>query len=196
MKLIVGLGNPGLRYQNTKHNAGFWVIDEIAKQEKISLNKQKFNSVWTKHQYADKSVILVKPATYMNLSGIAVKSFADYFNLNSDDILIVFDDISLKLGSVRLRASGSAGGHNGLHSIIENLGTNNIARLRLGIDTDADYDDLSGYVLSSFKGKASVANAKEMVKTAKAAVFCWLDEGMECAMNRFNKKRREISEYE
>jgi len=196
MKLIVGLGNPGLRYKKTKHNAGYWAIDSIAEQEAITLNKRKFNAQWAKAEYRGKKFIITKPLTFMNLSGNSVKSFVDYFKIDCKDLLVIYDDINLKLGHIRLKPSGGAGGHNGLISVIECLGTNNFARLRLGINTKDKITDLSAYVLSNFKHKQDYQLAKEAVENSKQAAFCWLDKGIVLAMNRFNNKKEEGSKYE
>ncbi len=187
MKLIVGLGNPGLRYKQTKHNAGFWLIDRVAKEEKINANKRKFNALWGSGQLRRQKVILVKPLTFMNLSGKSVKSFIDYFKINLDSVLVVYDDISLKLGNIRLRADGGAGGHNGMCSVIDNLGTNKFARLRLGISTASEEKNLSNYVLSKFRKKDDQLRSQEMLQQAEETVLCWLDKGIVCAMNKFNK---------
>ena len=157
MKLIVGLGNPGLRYKKTKHNAGFWVIDGLAKEYDVKFNKRKFNALWGQLNLNNENIILAKPQTYMNLSGNSVRGFADYFNIDPDDILIVFDDIHLALGIIRLRQEGSAGGHNGLKSVISCLGTKQIPRLRMGVQTEHDVGNLADYVLSSFKDKVLIS---------------------------------------
>ncbi|MCP4649340.1 MAG: aminoacyl-tRNA hydrolase [PVC group bacterium] len=188
MKLIVGLGNPGIRYKRTKHNAGFWVIDELAKQESVSLQKRRFNAIWAEHRLGREKVFFVKPLTYMNLSGKAVRGFVDYFKISIDNILVIFDDVSLKLGTIRLRATGSAGGHNGVRSLIDSLGTDSFARLRLGIRTEENSSELSDYVLSSFKSKADEVIVRDMVQNAKGAVFSWVKEGVTFAMNKYNKK--------
>lgn len=196
MKLIVGLGNPGLRYKKTKHNAGYWVIDKIAEQEAIALNRRKFNAQWTKAEYKGKKFIITKPLTFMNLSGRSVKSFVDYFKIELKNLLVIYDDINLKLGHMRLRPSGGAGGHNGLTSVIECLAANNFSRLRLGINTKDKVRDLSAYVLSKFKTGQDCRLAEEMVEHSKQAALWWLDKGIVFAMNRFNKKKEEDSKYE
>ncbi|MFH1062586.1 MAG: aminoacyl-tRNA hydrolase [Candidatus Omnitrophota bacterium] len=196
IKLIVGLGNPGANYKNTKHNAGFWVVEAIAKELDISLNQRKFNSQWAQGKYCNSSFILAKPLTYMNLSGNAVRSFVDYFKISLTDILIIFDDAHLKLGTIRIRKSGSAGGHNGLRSIIKELGTSDIARLRFGVSSGAPGIDLSNYVLSGFSNKADEQIAKETVAEAKNAGLSWMEKDIDFAMNTFNPKRRENSDDE
>ncbi|MFH1459808.1 MAG: aminoacyl-tRNA hydrolase [Candidatus Omnitrophota bacterium] len=190
MKLIIGLGNPGIRYKKTKHNAGFWVIDKIADTQNIAFNKRKFNTQCAEFNYHQDNVLLVKPLTYMNLSGQAVKNLVDYFKVPLDNTLIIFDDVSLILGTIRLRESGSAGGHQGLASVIEYLGTNRINRLRFGIKTQTQYNDLANFVLKGFSNKEEKLAAEQTVTLAQAAVFCWLDAGIKSAMNSYNKKRR------
>ncbi len=188
MKLIVGLGNSGLIYKNTKHNAGFWVAESIAQKLEVSLNKRAFNSQFGQGNYKGQAFIIAKPLTYMNKSGKAVKNLIDYFKIPLENLLIIFDDVDLKLGAVRLRLSGSAGSHNGMRSVIEYLRDNKVARMRLGIKTEASYKDLSGYVLSGFRTKEDAAVSREMVETAKEAGLCWIENGIDSAMNRFNKK--------
>jgi len=196
MKLIVGLGNPGLRYRNTKHNAGFWVIEKVAEQLDVSLRKRKFNTVWGQGRFRGRNFIAAKPLTFMNLSGGAVKAFVDYFKLSPSNILIVFDDVYLKVGTIRLRAAGTAGGHNGMRSVIDNLQTDNIPRLRIGVSSGVGNRHLSKYVLSAFKRKKDIALMDEAVETARDAVLCWLDKGIAAAMNTYNKKGRTISDHE
>jgi peptidyl-tRNA hydrolase, PTH1 family len=195
MKLIVGLGNPGENYKHTKHNAGFWVVEAIAKELDVSFNQRKFNSQWAQGKIENNSFILAKPLTYMNLSGNAVRSFVDYFKIALSDILIVFDDVHIELGTIRIRKSGSAGGHNGLRSIINDLGTSDIARLRFGVSCSVPGRDLSDYVLSGFN-KADEQIAKQMVIVAKDAGLSWLEKDIDFAMNKFNPKRRENSDDE
>ncbi len=196
MKLIVGLGNPDFCYKNTKHNAGFWVLDKVAEFFKATFNKRKFNSRWAQGKYKNKVFILVKPLTYMNLSGNTVRGFADYFKVTLDDILIVYDDISLKLGDIRLKSQGGAGGHNGMRSIIETLGKKDFSRLRFGIDNQKEHKELSKYVLSAFKVKEEVKMKNETVELAAEAVLDWFIKDIDFAMNRHNERRREISNHE
>jgi peptidyl-tRNA hydrolase, PTH1 family len=196
IKLIVGLGNPGANYKNTKHNAGFWIVEAIAEELGISFNQRKFNSQWVQSKYCENNFILAKPLTYMNLSGNAVRSFVDYFKINLTDILIIFDDVNLNLGTIRIRKSGSAGGHNGLDSIIKCLGTSDIARLRFGVNAANPGIDLAKYVLSGFTNKDDVQKAKETVDEAKNAALIWLERDTNFAMNKFNTKRRENSDDE
>lgn len=172
MKLVCGLGNPGLKYKNTRHNIGFLVVDNFAKVNKFKINK--------------KELILLKPKTYMNNSGDAVKAAVDRLKIGLKDILIVCDDVNLKLGIIRLRASGRSGGHKGLKSIIERLHSENFNRLRIGIGLERN-GMLKDYVLSGFKS-AERPLLKKIINTATDAITVWAEEGIEAAMNKFNTK--------
>lgn len=136
MKLIIGLGNPGKEYEKTRHNIGYMVIDNYAKAHGVEINKKKFNSLYQKLIVDNCDVLLVKPETYMNLSGEAVISFVNYFKIDIEDILIIYDDLDLECGKMRLRDKGSSGGHNGIKNIISLLGTDKFKRLKLGISNN------------------------------------------------------------
>ena len=152
MKLVVGLGNKGKEYENTRHNMGFMLVDRYLQYKNITDKfKEKFNAMYIETTINNEKVIFIKPMTYMNNSGIAVRSFVDFYKLNSEDILVISDDLDLDLGKFRLRRNGSSGGHNGLKSIISHLGTDNFKRLRIGISNDKD--DVINYVLSKFSKK-------------------------------------------
>ena len=152
MKLIVGLGNKGREYENTRHNMGFMLVDRYLQYKNITDKfKEKFNAMYIETTINNEKVIFIKPMTYMNNSGIAVRSFVDFYKLNNEDILVISDDLDLDLGKFRLRRNGSSGGHNGLKSIISHLGTDNFKRLRIGISNDKD--DVINYVLSKFSKK-------------------------------------------
>lgn len=152
MKLVVGLGNKGREYENTRHNMGFMLIDRYLQYKNITDKfKEKFNAIYVETTINNEKVIFIKPMTYMNNSGIAVRAFVDFYKLNSEDILVISDDLDLDLGKFRLRRNGSSGGHNGLKSIISHLGTDNFKRLRIGISNDED--DVINYVLSKFSKK-------------------------------------------
>lgn len=172
MKLICGLGNPGLRYKNTRHNVGFLTIDNFVK-----INKGRVDN---------KEIFLLKPQVFMNNSGAAVREAVKKFDIELKDILIVCDDINLELGTIRFRAKGSAGGHRGLKSIIEELNTENFNRLRIGIGSDSN-TALRDYVLSKFRADEKKL-LKEVVNKAAEAIPVWVEEGIEAAMNGFNKK--------
>lgn len=152
MKLVVGLGNKGREYENTRHNMGFMLIDRYLQYKNITDKfKEKFNAIYIETTINNEKVIFIKPMTYMNNSGIAVRAFVDFYKLNSEDVLVISDDLDLDLGKFRLRRNGSSGGHNGLKSIISHLGTDNFKRLRIGISNDKD--DVINYVLSKFSKK-------------------------------------------
>ena len=152
MKLVVGLGNKGREYENTRHNMGFMLVDRYLQYKNIADKfKEKFNAIYIETTINNEKVIFIKPMTYMNNSGIAVRAFIDFYKLNSEDILVISDDLDLDLGKFRLRRNGSSGGHNGLKSIISHLGTDNFKRLRIGISNDKD--DVINYVLSKFSKK-------------------------------------------
>ena len=152
MKLIVGLGNKGREYENTRHNMGFMLVDRYLQYKNITDKfKEKFNAMYIETTINNEKVIFIKPMTYMNNSGIAVRAFVEFYKLNSEDILVISDDLDLDLGKFRLRRNGSSGGHNGLKSIISHLGTDNFKRLRIGISNDKD--DVINYVLSKFSKK-------------------------------------------
>ena len=152
MKLVVGLGNKGREYENTRHNMGFMLVDRYLQYRNITDKfKEKFNAMYIETTINNEKVIFIKPMTYMNNSGIAVRSFVDFYKLNSEDVLVISDDLDLDLGKFRLSRNGSSGGHNGLKSIISHLGTDNFKRLRIGISNDKD--DVINYVLSKFSKK-------------------------------------------
>ena len=152
MKLVVGLGNKGREYENTRHNMGFMLVDRYLQYKNITDKfKEKFNAIYIETTINNEKVIFIKPMTYMNNSGIAVRAFVDFYKLSSEDVLVISDDLDLDLGKFRLRRNGSSGGHNGLKSIISHLGTDNFKRLRIGISNDED--DVINYVLSKFSKK-------------------------------------------
>ena len=150
MKLIVGLGNPGLKYENTRHNCGFMVLDKLARDLNVDINQNKFKSLISVFKYKDEQVILMKPQTYMNLSGEAVVLAVNYYKINMEDILIVHDDLDLPVGKLRIRKQGSGGGQKGMKNIIDLLHTNEISRIRVGIDHD-ERIPVVDYVLGKVK---------------------------------------------
>ena len=182
MKAIVGLGNPGTEYSGTRHNVGFDVVDELARRWKATLTKWK--SVADRAVVRDHDVVLVKPRTYMNDSGRAVSALMTFLKILPQDVLVVVDDVHLRLGKLRIRRSGSAGGHNGLKSIIQHVGQD-FPRLRIGVDRGHPDWDLSDRVLSRFPtGERPVVDVA--VKRAADAAETFLSEGLQAAMNRFN----------
>jgi PTH1 family peptidyl-tRNA hydrolase len=185
MKLIVGLGNPGRQYEHTRHNAGFEVIDELARRWSIDVHRSRFSALSGDGRIGAERVTLLKPQTYMNLSGRSVREAATFHKIALIDVLIVLDDLALPLGKIRLRAGGSAGGHNGLTSVIAEMGGEDMARLRIGIEWVSGAKAV-GHVL----GKFTVEERKLMDQAAARAadaVECWTAEGVQAAMNRFNR---------
>lgn len=187
MKLIVGLGNPGAEYQNTRHNIGFIAIDYLAEKLGAEFNKNKFFALCGEANYCGEKLLLQKPQTFMNLSGKAVRAAADFYKLGPADILIIFDDMDMPCGQLRIRQKGSAGGHNGMKDIITQMGNNqNIARFRLGISRPL-YGDPAGYVLGRFSEEEREL-LRPAVEDAADAALCWAKFGTMAAMNRFNGK--------
>ncbi|MDD5428406.1 MAG: aminoacyl-tRNA hydrolase [Candidatus Omnitrophica bacterium] len=188
MKIIIGLGNPGPEYKGTKHNIGFEVVSALAKEHGIKMNKRLHFSVAGKGKIAGEDVILALPQTYMNLSGHAAGEICGREMKEGCDLIVVCDDINIELGRIRLRRSGSSGGHKGLTSIIGTLGRDDFPRLRVGIATDVHKGDITRYVLSPFKHKEK-RNVAHVVNLAKDALICMIEEGMEKAMTKFNKRK-------
>ena len=149
MKLIVGLGNPGREYENTRHNVGFMIIDNFANNNNITIDKQKFDGLFVKTNIKGIDIILLKPLKYMNLSGEVVKKFVDFYKINIEDILIINDDLDMQLGKIKLKSKGSSGGHNGLKNIENHLNTQEYKRLKIGISNNKNIDT-KDYVLSKF----------------------------------------------
>ncbi|OGX11659.1 MAG: aminoacyl-tRNA hydrolase [Omnitrophica WOR_2 bacterium GWB2_45_9] len=186
MKLVVGLGNPGPEYRNSRHNLGFMALDGLAKDLLLEFRLDKESrSMRTTTFFNKEDVILCKPLTYMNLSGESVLKLKTINKLTARDILVVCDDISLELGRLRIRAKGSSGGHKGLNSIIKVLGSNEFSRLRIGVSLPKKKQDVSDYVLTDFS-PSEKKTIRQALDTAKEAVVCWLKEGIETAMNKYN----------
>ena len=184
--LIVGLGNPGEKYENTRHNVGFQVLDELAERQHAPIQKLKFKALTNLLTISGEKVLVMKPVTYMNLSGEAVRPAADFYKIPPERILVISDDTALDPGKLRIRIKGSAGGHNGLKNIIQHLGTDQFPRVRVGVGQKPHPDyDLADWVLGKFQGEdKKVMDAA--VKRAADAVECILKEGVDRAMNRFN----------
>ena len=184
MKVVVGLGNPCPKYAGTRHNVGFEVVDYLAKGPGCSAFREKFEAFVAELKEGDETVLLVKPLTFMNLSGRAVRAVLDFYKLPVEQLLVVCDDFNLALGKLRVRAKGSHGGQNGLRNIQEHLGTDAYARLRIGVG-QPDPGEAVDYVLSRFKpGERPVV--EEAVANAAQAVLTWVRSGLEACMNRFN----------
>ncbi|HUQ68883.1 MAG TPA: aminoacyl-tRNA hydrolase [Planctomycetaceae bacterium] len=185
MKVVVGLGNPGEKYAGTRHNVGFDVICELAKRWSADRPRRRFEAECSDAMIAGEKVLLVQPQTYMNVSGRSVGPLVKYHQLPLTDVLVVCDDLNLPLAQLRLRASGSAGGQKGLLSILQVMGTEDVPRLRLGIDRPPPGQDASNYVLAKFP-KAEVELVDDAVRWAASAVELWISRGLEAAMNVAN----------
>ena len=183
MPLIVGLGNPGRQYHGTRHNVGYAVVDLLAQSPRASAFRSRFQGQVAELDEEPYKVLLVKPETFMNLSGRCVRQLMDYYQVPLSDLLVVCDDINLPLGKLRVRARGTHGGHNGLRNIQEHLGTTEYARLRIGVD--APRDDAVDHVLGRFK-PAERRVIEDAVGLAVQAVAVWINQGVEACMNRFN----------
>lgn len=184
--LVVGLGNPGPKYDWTRHNMGFLVIDELAEREKIPVQKLKFKALTNTVVIGDRSVLLMKPTTYMNLSGGAVGEAARFYKIPPERILVISDDVALPQGKLRIRRSGSAGGHNGLKDIIAHLGGDGFPRIKVGVGGKPHPDsDMADWVLGKFTGQDKKA-MEEAIKRAADAVEELLKNGVDQAMSRYN----------
>ena len=186
--LLVFLGNPGPRYEYTRHNAGFLACDALAKKLGVSVNRVRFKALTAPAELGGQKVLLMKPQTYMNLSGEAVQQAARFYKIPADHVLVVSDEISLPLGRLRVRTRGSAGGHNGLKNIIAQLGTDEFPRVRIGVGSPPHPDyDMADWVLAVPRNEDAVAFSEAAGRAAEA-VACYVTEGPERAMNRFNTK--------
>ena len=186
MKLIVGLGNPGKEYENTRHNIGFMVIDKLVEIYKIEKSKEKYGGIYYEVNINGNKVILLKPQEYINLSGIVVKKFVDYFKIDVDDILIINDDLDLNVGNFKLKQSGSSGGHNGLKNIEMSLGTNKYKRLKIGISNNKNIDT-KDYVL----GKLGEDKEKieEVIDMTPSIILDYFNMSFTDLMSKYNKKQ-------
>jgi PTH1 family peptidyl-tRNA hydrolase len=193
VKLIVGLGNPGIEYQFTPHNLGFLALDRIAEDCGAQIANRRSRALTGKCSIAGHEVLLAKPETYMNLSGVAVAALVAELGVDpTKEMVVIYDELDLPWGTIRIRERGSAGGHNGVKSIIAALGTQEFLRIRLGIGPDFEVRDGADYVLAPMK-KAQLAIAGDMLDAASDAVKAILQEGPAAAMNRFNRKNKEES---
>lgn len=187
MKLIVGLGNPGKQYEKTRHNIGFMVLDNFVKEHNLSFDKEKFSGIYTEFLYQQEKVLLLKPQSFINLSGEVVRKFVDYFKINIDDILIIHDDLDLPLGSYKLKPSGSSGGHNGLKNIELHLGTKHYKHYKIGISNNKNIDT-KDYVLGKFS--SSEQDILHSVITQSVGIIeDYIQLPYDIVMNRYNVKR-------
>ncbi len=186
VKIVVGLGNPGAKYKGTPHNVGFEVVDRLAERCGVQLKPvARFKAELVKAAIGMESVLLVKPQTFMNLSGEAVGALLNFYKVTAAELIVIFDDVNLDVGRIRIRPKGGSGGHNGLASVIQHTGTENFVRVRMGVGRGNGTGDLVSHVLHRFAPchRDSVA---EMIERAGDAVYTILESGVETAMNRFN----------
>ncbi|MCR4992140.1 MAG: aminoacyl-tRNA hydrolase [Lachnospiraceae bacterium] len=185
MKAIIGLGNPGINYAGTRHNIGFDTVTALADKYNIKIKDKKFNGLVGEGFIEGEKVMLVQPQTFMNLSGECVGLIAGFYKLEPEDIIVICDDINLDTGRLRIRAKGSAGGHNGLKNIIAHLGTETFPRIRIGVGEKTEGWDLADYVLARFS-KDDEPIMREAIKNAVGAVETWISDDIGTAMNRYN----------
>jgi PTH1 family peptidyl-tRNA hydrolase len=194
VKLIVGLGNPGIEYQFTPHNMGFLAVDRIAEQCGVRVNNRNCRAQTARTRIAGHEVVLAKPETYMNLSGSSVRELVREYEVQPEqDLLLLYDEMDLPFGTLRVRPRGRSAGHNGVESVIDALGTQEIARVRMGVAPDHPVGDGARYVLSQFK-KPQLAVVDQVLDSAAEAVRVVLSEGVQAAMNRFNRRPEEASD--
>ncbi|ONI48238.1 aminoacyl-tRNA hydrolase [Candidatus Epulonipiscioides saccharophilum] len=185
MKLIIGLGNPGIKYLATKHNAGFYAIDYLAHHYNIDMSRNKFKGIVGEGLIEGEKVILLKPLTFMNLSGQSVIECMNFYKLKPEDIMVIYDDTAFKTGVIKMKRTGSAGGHNGIKNIIENIGTQDFPRARIGIGPKPAEYLLVDYVLSKFTDE-EIESIKKVMPAFKEAVTSFITKGIETAMNQLN----------
>lgn len=188
MFLIVGLGNPGEKYEHTRHNTGFDAIEKVASKYDIKIEKKKFKGLYGSGIINNEKVILLKPYTYMNLSGESVREAAEFYKIKNENIIIIHDDISLDVGKIRMRSKGSAGGHNGIKNIILNLSSDEFPRIKIGVGKPIG--NLVDYVLGRFKDDDRVIMEK-VFDVVTEAVSCIVADGLEKSMNKYNGMKLE-----
>ncbi len=193
MKLIVGLGNPGRSYQDTRHNVGFMIADKIAGDFGISFSKKKFDTVYGRGLIEDNEILLVKPLAYMNRSGPPVQQLARYYRIQSKDMLVIHDDIDLAYGRLKIKEKGGHGGHNGIRSLIDAFGGGDFLRLRIGVGRSETGSDVTGHVLGRFSAQ-QIQFLDRVIENARNAVVTILSHGTKVGMNLFNGKDLKIAE--
>lgn len=191
MKLIVGLGNPGIKYQFSRHNMGFLVLDALAEEQDVEIRQKKFDSCFGKGLISGVTTVLVKPQTFMNLSGITVKKLVGYFKTDIEDLIVIHDDLDLPLGSIRIKTGGGHGGHKGLISIIDDLDDQGFIRIRLGIGKPDSREMVEGYVLECFT-EDEIKILPDIITKACDAVVEVISSGTQPAMCQFNIRTREL----
>ena len=189
MYLIAGIGNPTKEYDKTRHNVGFSVIDVLADRYRIDISEKKHKALCGRGVIEGQKVLLLKPQTFMNLSGESIRAAADYYKIEPEEMIVIYDDISLDPGQLRIRLKGSAGGHNGIKNIIANLGTQDFPRIKVGVGAKPPRMDLADYVLSRFGAGEQKLMEEAFGEAAEAAVMMMTD-GAERAMNHFNAKKK------
>ncbi|QRG86736.1 aminoacyl-tRNA hydrolase [Bulleidia sp. zg-1006] len=189
MKLIVGLGNPGRKYEKTRHNSGFLVMDELARLCHADISQNKWNALITQVRIGSEQVILMKPQTFMNESGIAVRQAFDFYKIALEDMLVIHDDMDLKVGSLRIRKKGSSGGQKGMKSIQQHLNSQDISRIRVGVghSNPGVHEEVPDWVLSPVFPEER-ETFQQVIEQAAKACYEWVNEPMDLVMNRFNKK--------
>jgi PTH1 family peptidyl-tRNA hydrolase len=185
MYVVIGLGNPGKRYENTKHNIGFIAVDKLAERNNIRINKIRHKALTGEGMIGGKKVLLAKPQTYMNLSGESVFSLVRYFDVGLEELIVIYDDVDIPMGSVRIRKSGSAGTHNGMRSLLFHLQDEGFPRIRIGIGAERGEIPLAYYVTSSFR-KDEIETMEQAVLRAVSAAECMIAEGPDAAMTKYN----------
>ena len=193
MFLIVGLGNPGVEYAATRHNIGFDMITYLSDKYNIPVNSREGKALVGKGILAGEKVMLAQPQTYMNLSGESVRALMDYYKIDIEDLIVIYDDISLDVGQIRMRGKGSAGGHNGIKNIIQHAGTQEFARIKIGVGQKPEGGDLVKHVLGRFS-KEEDGMFRDVFALAEEGLLAWLQEDMKSAMNKVNGRRIERNE--
>lgn len=189
MYLIVGLGNPEKDYKNTRHNMGFDTINKISEQYQIEVNKKKFKGLYGKGIIEKEKVILLKPQTFMNLSGESIKEAIDFYQIEEDKLIVIYDDMDIEPGNIKVRKMGGAGSHNGMKSVIQHLNTKHFARIRIGIGTPEDKKDAINYVIGAIP-KEEREILEKATELARDAVVEIIKNGVDNAMNRMNEKQK------
>lgn len=192
MYVIAGLGNPGTQYESTKHNIGFITVDYLAEMHRIPIKKLKHKALVGEGSISGQKVLLVKPQTFMNLSGNSIREIVAYYKISMEELIVIYDDIDIPMGSLRIRKKGSAGTHNGMRSIVYDLQSDQFPRIRIGIGGERK-GDLADYVIGGFQ-KSQIPVMEEAVRQAAAAVECMMEKGMDAAMGEYNKRVKIESE--